>query len=507
MRLEPIKLPPGVYKNGTPYSSKGRWSDTNLVRWHDNALRPIGGWIRRRDNLDVLVPSLVVNPTTETVRDMITFRSNTGARGTVFGSNLNLYYMTQSNALSTVTPVGFVTGGNQPSFSFGYGLGPYGRGLYGRPVNAVGANPDPVYRWNFDMWGENVLGAGINSGVIYEYVPGGLQATILANAPTDVADIIVTEERNGMVIKNGVGGLRQVIWSDRENNTEWTPTQSNYAGSRVLQGSGNLLTLHKLLNQIIILSENDLIIGRYLGAPFVYGFENAGEQCGPITSKAVATTDRFAIWLGERKFWMYDGTLKTVPCDVIDFLQEDIDTSQVSKMHTLTVSDFSEIWWFYQSVSSTTSEVDSYVFYDYLTKHWGVGKLDRTCGLDKGIFQDPVMVDTDGLIWNHEQRNIQLSSTPFAITGPLEMKNGAENLAIKRLFPDTKTFGSVEFEFFAKQMPSETEYMYGPFSYANPVPTTGVLGREIRLKVSGIIPDWEFGTPRVEVQKIGGGNR
>jgi hypothetical protein len=40
----PLKLPPGVYKNGTLYQAKGRWTDANLVRWIEGAVRPWGGW-------------------------------------------------------------------------------------------------------------------------------------------------------------------------------------------------------------------------------------------------------------------------------------------------------------------------------------------------------------------------------------------------------------------------------------------------------------------------------
>lgn len=39
-----ITPPPGVVKPGTVYDARGRWYDTNLVRWDDGVMRPIGGW-------------------------------------------------------------------------------------------------------------------------------------------------------------------------------------------------------------------------------------------------------------------------------------------------------------------------------------------------------------------------------------------------------------------------------------------------------------------------------
>lgn len=43
----PLKLPPGIYRNGTQYQSAGRWYDANLVRWYEGTLRPLGGWRKR----------------------------------------------------------------------------------------------------------------------------------------------------------------------------------------------------------------------------------------------------------------------------------------------------------------------------------------------------------------------------------------------------------------------------------------------------------------------------
>ena len=44
MALLPIKLPPGVYKNGTEFEQSNRWRDASLVRWSEGSMRPVGGW-------------------------------------------------------------------------------------------------------------------------------------------------------------------------------------------------------------------------------------------------------------------------------------------------------------------------------------------------------------------------------------------------------------------------------------------------------------------------------
>ena len=50
MAYFPLQIPPGVYKNGTEYQSKGRWNNSNLVRWFEGTMRPVVGWRKRSTN-------------------------------------------------------------------------------------------------------------------------------------------------------------------------------------------------------------------------------------------------------------------------------------------------------------------------------------------------------------------------------------------------------------------------------------------------------------------------
>ena len=80
MALIPIKIPAGVYRNGTEYQSAGRWYDANLVRWYENTLRPIGGW--RKKSATAL---------TGLCRGILTWRTNSGARYIAAGTQSKLY--------------------------------------------------------------------------------------------------------------------------------------------------------------------------------------------------------------------------------------------------------------------------------------------------------------------------------------------------------------------------------------------------------------------------------
>ena len=117
-KLVPFQPPPGVYKNGTPYEAKGRWSDCNLVRWKDGRLQPLGGWEKTIDSATTI---------TGIGRAMITWRDFTGARWLAIGTNSNLYIFTSlSGTASDITPNDLVEGNSDGEIGVGFGTGDFG---------------------------------------------------------------------------------------------------------------------------------------------------------------------------------------------------------------------------------------------------------------------------------------------------------------------------------------------------------------------------------------------
>lgn len=501
MAMLTAQIPPGMYYNGTPYDAVNRWHDVNLVRWHDGSMRAVGGWERRAAESGSDLASLTATPDTETVRDCMTYRTLAGTAWSVYGSNAALYSIDYLGTKRNITPAGFVGGSNGPVDAVGFGVAAYGIRTYGTPRFASDAYPPATARWAFDMWGENVL-ASFENGRLYEYVPGAAAAVLVANSPLNVQDHIVTDERIVMCIQNNASDTRMVLWSDRENNTVWNSLETNYAGYYRLQGTGKLLGIYKVQGNILILSETDAHIGTYLGAPYVYGFERIGDECAPLGKRAVAATDRFIAWMSDGAFWLYDGTIKPLPCDILDYISEDMDYRTSSKIWCIVISNYSEIWWFYQSVTSS-NDVDSYVCVNYNTGAWSRGRLARTAGYATGAFSTPIMVDDYGIIWNHEQRDIIPMGDVYAMTGPMELGQGDTNMAIRRVFPDVKEPDQVEYTFYASQSPVGDKTAFGPYAYSMPIGTTGLCGRSIFMKITGATSRWSVGAKtRFDVQPM-----
>lgn len=503
MPLIPIDLKPGVYKNGTPYSGKLRWADSNLVRWKDGAIRVVGGWERRADSAGVDIPALFSDPTVEAARNIITWTDNLDVAHIVVGTNLKLYHIDTSGAVDDITPSGFTGGDKDSGVEDGYGTFTYSSSSYGTPRTAVGAAVTPVKSWDFALWGENLLSQFRGDGPIYEWVPGDPAAVAIATAPSDMQDIIVTDER----IVLGVGGSstpRLVQWSASEDNTDWTPSATNQAGSLTLAGVGPLLAVTQIMNEVLVLGQNEVYVGRYLGPPYIYGFDRVGDNNGLLSANSLATTARIAIWAAERNFWLYDGALKKLESDITDFFYDDISATEVSKTYGFTVRDFNEVWWVYQSKGSTTTEPDSYICYDYALNHWTKGKIDRTVGNDKAAVANPLMVSSDGTIYNHELEHTSIVDgvAPYCETGPIELGVGDQQSYIDYLYPDEDTAGGVALTIKTKDMPNLTEQVFGPYTIGSPTPVRA-RGRQFALRFEGRAAGWKIGLMRANV-KAGG---
>ena len=491
MALIPLQLPPGVYRNGTDFESSNRWRDANLVRWNDGSMRPVGGWDTRKASATASVP-----------RGLHAWVDNANSSALAIGTHNKLIYCNASGTISDITPSGLTAGDVDAAVNVAFGGGYWGVGLYGITRPSTGVYQEAT-TWALDNWGQYLLACSSKDGKIYEWqLNTSVLPTALTNAPVSNNSMLVTEER--FVFALGAGGNpRKVQWCDREANTVWTPAATNEAGDFELQTTGQIMCGVRMRGTTLILTDTDAHIATYSGPPFVYGFERVGTACGVVSRKSVVAIDQGAFWLGANGFFMFDGSVATeLKCDVHDFIFKNISNSQISKAYAVHNSQHSEIWWFYTSENST--ENDSYVTYDYKEGHWSVGSLDRTAGVDRGVFDFPIWADAGGDLYNHEYGFNHGSSTPFAESGSISLGNGDQIMKVTNLIPDELTQGDVKVTFKTRFNPNDTERTYGSYTMANPTPVR-FTGRQIRMRIeSNILADWRAGIMRIEAKPGGG---
>jgi hypothetical protein len=494
MALVPINIPPGVYRNGTELQSSGRWYDANLVRWTEGSLEPVGGWEVR-----------AISALTGKARSLLTWKTNGNVRLMAVGTSSKLYAITQSNALVDITPVGFTAGTDNASTGAGYGISTYGAGYYGTPRPDSGS-VTPATTWSLDTWGEYLVGCSTSDGKLYEWqldYATPTKAAVITNAPTSCIGLLVSSERSLFAL-GASGDARTVAWSDLENNTVWTPSSTNLAGSVKLQTSGRIITAKRVRGQNLILTDIDAHTLTYVGQPFVYQAEMAGRACGAASANCVAVLDNMAVWMGQKGFHIYDGYVKPLSCEVYDYVFNNINTNQISKVYAVNNAQYNEVWWFYPSANS--NENDSYVTWDYLENHWSIGTLARTAGTDRSVFRNPIMIGTDNLIYDHEVGLNYSGASPFVESGPVQIGNGDNIMYVNELIPDERNQGSVVATFKTRYYPNSTETSYGPYSLTQPT-SVRFNGRQVKMRITtGATPtDWRVGTQRLNA--VSGGRR
>jgi hypothetical protein len=235
----------------------------------------------------------------------------------------------------------------------------------------------------------------------------------------------------------------------------------------------------------------------------VYQAEIAGRACGAASANCVAVLDNMAVWMGQKGFHVYDGYVKPLPCEVYDYVFNNINVNQISKVYAVNNSQYNEVWWFYPSAGA--NENDSYVAWDYVENHWSIGTLARTAGTDRGVFRNPLMIGTDGFTYDHEVGLNYSGALPYAETGPFQIGNGDQILYINEMIPDERNLGSVSATFTTRYYPTSEESTYGPYSLTQPT-SVRFNGRQMKMRVTTTTPsDWRVGAMRLNA--IPGGRR
>ena len=416
------------------------------------------------------------------------------------GTYEKLFHLSGVSALTDITPTNFVTGSEDSNTNSGFGGFYYGLSNFGtqRPDNAIGAE---ATSWSVDNWGEYLVAVPSNdyaAKTIYEWqLNPAAVALPLANSPKCNA-LVVSEDRFILALAAN-DNPRLIKWCDREDNTAWTASATNEAGDYLLNSSGEILLGINTRGRVLILTTTDAHVAAYSGPPVVYGFEQIGGQCGGVSRHCAVAIDEGAFWMSYNGFFAYNGSaVVEMPCDVQDWVFEDINRSEITKVFCVDNSQYNELWWFYPSESST--ENDRYVIYDYKERHWNAGIIDRTSAVDIGVFTNPIWFGADGAVYDHERGFYHGGSSPYIESGPISMGEGEQVMNVISLIPDEKSLGDVTATFKTRYYPTDTERSYGPFTMANPT-SVRFQGRQIRMRLDGEnLVSWKAGKMRIEVR-------
>jgi len=406
----------------------------------------------------------------------------------------------------------------------GWGAGTWSRGTWGSAATTVTGGGD-IRIWFQDNFGEDLILNIMDGAVFYWDKTNTLSSRAVAlsslgtDAPT-IARKVLVSDRDRHVLAfgcNAIGSSTQdkllIRFSSQESATDWVPTATNTAGDLIVGSGSQIITAVETRREIVVLTDSSVHSLKFIGPPFQFGIEQVSTGTTVIGPLAATSVDDNVFWMGNGRFYIYDGSVKALPCSVRDTVFDDFNYTQSEKTVCTVNSEFSEITWFYPSASS--SENDKYVTFNYQEQVWYFGSLSRTAWIDRGIKEFPVAA-SNNYLYNQEDGVDDDGSalSAFIESSPVEIADGDQFSFVRRMIPDIDFLDSTSgankettFTLKAESFPG-TGYTQ---SYASTVSSSTkqnyvrIRGRSLGLRVesSNLGVTWRLGSPRIEVKPDG----
>jgi hypothetical protein len=446
---------------------------------------------------------------------------------------------------------------------YGWGTGTWGRGTWGS------SSTSPVYfdaRLIFADNFNNDLIFNINDSFIYYWVYDANlsnRAELLSSVagavavPQQVGVILFTpsghlmafgctEYDPGASSPNYLGAYNPLIirWANVDADIgpdplNWKPELTNTASYLYLQSGTSIITAYPGKQETLVWTNISLNTIQFLGTTEVFSAQEIANGITIMGRNVVASANNVIYWMGNDKFYIYNGRVDTLPCTLRQFVFEDINREQGQIFFAATNNQFNEIVWFYCSANAT--EIDRYVIYNYTDNIWYYGSLNRTAWVDAGIFTFPLAAH-DGWVYEHENGNNDgqpigeepLGMASYIQSADVDIEDGDKFMLIRRVIPDvnftssettnpvtgapltpeaTITVGVRNFPGAA----SSTTNASG-VSTARPIVTASATinqytnqvfirarGRQMnfRIESSGVGTQWQLGMPRIDARPDG----
>ena len=261
-----------------------------------------------------------------------------------------------------------------------------------------------------------------------------------------------------------------------------------------------------------------------------------GQHAGVFANGAV-------YWMGRTGgFYVYDGTVKSLPCLVEDFVfttngnNPGINFNSGQLVYAGINELYSEINWFYATANSQV--INRVVTYNFAERVWTTGTLDRTTWVGSTVYEQPYATDFNSgdtptfpvvsgvsngaTIYYEHERGINQSNgdgtetaiTSFIKSGEFDL-NGRQGvpgdgeflMSIKRFMPDFKRIsGNAKVTIFLNEFPqgsTQASSPLGPFTVSATTTKIDTRARArlaaVQIENENLNESWRYGTFRFDV--------
>ena len=436
---------------------------------------------------------------------------------------------------------------------------------WGDAVSAGQVNLEPGL-WSLDNFGE-VLVATVANGKTFTWNPSAttplttraaLDTTnfLTGNNPTASRLTLISPTTRHLIhfgTETTIGTTTTqddmfIRFSESEDINSYTPSVTNTAGTQRLQDGTKIVGALKAKENILIWTDNALYTMKFVGSPFIFGFEQVGTNCGLIGKNAAIEVDGVAYWMSSKGFFLFDGTVKTLPCSVEDEVFNNLDTTKGQQVVAGLNNLFSEVTWWYTESPSPSAGGDfnnKAVTYNYAESTqvpggiWYTNSEPRTSWIDANLYPKPhatkfddtgtgtfpVILGEDGsgktIYFEHETGTDQvnedgsvttIASDILSYDFDLQTETGAGEkfVSVSRFIPDFKNLnGDATVTLSVKRYPSEDSISstHSPFTITSSTDKidTRARGRYVSVKIANIDinQEWRYGTLTLDVKPDG----
>ena len=406
--------------------------------------------------------------------------------------------------------------------------------------------------WHLDNYGNKLI-ATIVDGATFEWNSDAAgatstRATLVTSAPTATRQTLVSTPDRHLVFfgtETTIGTTSTqddmyIRWSEQEDINTYAPSATNTAGTQRLADGTRIIAAIKGRDAIYIWTNHALFIMRFVGAPFVFSFQQVGTGCGLIGKNAAVEVDGSAYWMSENGFFRYTGRLESLPCLVEDYVYDDLNTVPRNHIFAGLNNLFGEVTWFYPgSGAASNNRSVTYNYMDSTAERpvWTTSSLSRSSWSDSQVFgkphateydssatSDSTVGNTDGVTtyFEHETGTNQIKAgTGSAIAASIESGDfdldqkglagdGEFMLKIRRVIPDfLQQTGDARVTLNLKNYPTDSQASssLGPFTSTTSTTKidTRARARAVSLKVdnTSTTQHWKLGTFRLDIQADG----
>ena len=253
-------------------------------------------------------------------------------------------------------------------------------------------------RWDFVQFGNATLCA--NKSTTIQRSNGSGSFADIATAPKAA----VIESASGFVIafntNDGTYGDSPDRWwcSALDDETDWTPSLSTQATTgRLVSAPGAITAAKAFGDQIVAYKDRAIYLGRYVGSPAVWQFDQVPGDIGCVGVDAVTDIGPAQIFVSRGDIFYFDGTR---PFSIAEGKVRQWFYSNASQQYlyktTLIHDKQNNVVWLFFASNASSGDLDEALVYHLGRKQWGrcTQTIEAACNYVSAGFTFDTLPDT-----------------------------------------------------------------------------------------------------------------